>query len=691
KQDNATVFGDFLQGPPVGGGNPGIGSGKTHNISGGATYTLTSNMVLDSNVGWVRMNSGVEQSDIGQNKGLDILGIPGTNGNRSFEGGMPLFDISGYTGLGTTESYMPYFRSDDQMQAVLNLNWVKGSHNFRTGTDVYWQAMNHTQPEFDGTSQGARGGFDYGSGPTLLRGGPSGNNFNSFATFLLGLPTQIGRVNEVDAPFTTRNIAYSFYVRDQWQVKPKLTVSYGTRWEYFPVPTRAHRGLERYNPQTNMMEIGGVGSVPEDLGVKVSKTMFAPRLGMAYRFDEKTVLRAGYGVTNDPFALARPMRTNHPVLLNLLIQAPTSFGWTSRTADGIPAIANPDLGNGIIPIPGDVAAFTLPTEFNRGKIHSWNVSFQRELYLGFVGEAAYVATKQVDQLGYRELNWSPINGGQAGRQLAQAFGRRAQTRIVTPIGDSTYHALQTQLNRRFANGFQLGMNYTYSRSKGIAGAPDSDNLARIQIPEFYHLNYGISDLNRPHAFNVTNITELPFGPGRRWLNERGVVAALAGGWQVNNTISFFSGTPISVTASGASLNAPESAQRADLVGTPQIIGTGAAERGQRFSYFDPSAFAPVTEARFGTAPWNFLQGPGFWSWNFGLFREFRFLDSKTLQFRFEGFNILDSPRFNNPGSNVSNLQRNADGSIRSLNGFTEITSTSGGSERQLRLGLRFGF
>jgi len=686
-QDNATVFGDLMQGQPIGGGNPGIGSGKTHSVSGGLTYTLTSHLVLDAHIGWVRMNTGVEQTDIGENKGLDFLGIPGTNGTRPFEGGMPRFSVSGYAGWGTTETYMPYYRSDDQIQNVVNLNWVKGTHNIRLGTDIYYQAMNHTQPEFAGSSLGARGGFDFGGGPTQLRGGPSGSNFNSWGTYLLGLPTRLGKLNEFVAPYTTRNWHYSAYVRDQWQASQKLTVSYGTRWEYFPVPTRSDRGLERYNPLTNMMEIGGVGQVPEDLGVKVSKTMFAPRIGMAFRATPKTVFRAGYGLTNDPYALARPMRTNHPILLNLLESAPHSWAWVSPLAAGIPTVAPPDLGDGIIPVPGNVSVVTLPTDFERGYIHSWNAAVQRELGWGFVGEAAYVATKQINQLGFRELNWSPIGGGQAGRQLNMLYGRTAETRLVAPIGDSSYHSLQTRLERRFADGFQVGVNYTFSRAEGIAGAPNSDSDARIQIPEFYHLNHGLSDIDRPHSFHITNLTELPFGRGRRWVNGSGVLPLLVGGWQANNIISYFSGTPFSITASGASLNAPGNDQRADLVGTPTILG--GIGRGN--SYFNPLAFAPVTEARFGTAPWNMMRGSGYWSWDFGLFRDFEILNGRSLQFRFEAFNMLDTPRFNNPGSNVSNLQLNPDGSIRNLNGFSEITGTAGGSERLMRLGLRLGF
>ena len=415
--ENGTNFGHELQGQPLGSSNPGVGEGNTYNVSGGFTYTLTPTVLMDAHVGFVRMNTGVAQSDIGENKGLDVLGLPGTNGVHSYEGGTPLFDLATYGDIGTTDTFMPYYRSDDQYQMVFNMNWTKGTHNFRFGTDIYYQALNHTQPEISGgDSLGARGGFRYQAGTTSLRGGPTNNFYNAFASFLLGYPDRVGRLGLVE-PYTTRNWQYSLYVRDQWQASSKLTISYGTRWEYFPVPTRASRGLERYDVDTNLMMIGGVGSVPEDLGVEVSKTMFAPRVGATYRITPKTVVRAGFGITNDPYSLARPLRTNHPAVLNLIVDAPDSFGFAGRTADGIPAIPNVDLGNGVIPVPSPVTVFTLPDKFDRGVIQSWNAAFQRELSWGFVAEAAYVATRQKDQLGFKELNWSPIGGGQAGTAI----------------------------------------------------------------------------------------------------------------------------------------------------------------------------------------------------------------------------------------------------------------------------------
>ena len=158
------------------------------------------------------------------------------------------------------------------------------------------------------------------------------------------------------------------YIRDQWQPLAKVTILYGIRWEYFPIPTRAHRGLERYDVNTNTMMVGGVGDVPRISGVHVSKTLFAPRLGMTYRPTHQTVLRAGFGVTNDPYALARPLRTNHPGVLNLLLQAPNSLAFVSHLSDGIPAIPDPDLGNGIISVPAAITVLTLLNTFERGQI-----------------------------------------------------------------------------------------------------------------------------------------------------------------------------------------------------------------------------------------------------------------------------------------------------------------------------------
>lgn len=675
---NETIFGKALQGRAINSSNPGTGSGKTHNFSIGGVYTITPNLIFDANFGFVRMNAGVEQSDIEENRGLDFLGLPGTNGPNRFEGGFPLFDVTTYSDFGTTDTFMPYTRSDDQYQIVANVNWLRGAHNVRFGMDIYRQKMNHIQPEFlGGGSLGARGGFVFTNDVTRLNGGGAGTQYHGWASFLLGLPNRVGKLELDVAPYTTRNWQYSFYGRDQWQVNQKMTFSFGTRWEYFPVPLRADRGFERYNVNTNMMEIGCIGSVPCDLGVEVSKALFAPRVGLAYRITPSFVVRAGYGLTNDPYALARPLRTNHPVLLNLNVQAPNNFQFASRLEQGIPVVPPVSLGNGIIPIPGNVAAVTLPDKFDRGYVQSWNLSLQKEIGWGFVGEAAYVATRQVRQLGLIELNWAPIGTGNNGRQLRQRFGRDASTQLVAPVGGSSYHGLQTRLDRRFSDFYELKMNYTFSKSLNDSGLPDSDNTRRIAIPQFFHLDKSLSNFDRRHNFQLTNILELPFGRGRKYLSGANrAVSSVVSGWQVNNIVSWYSGVPFSVTADGGALNAPGSSQRADLIKSEVTINSDRRGPGQK--YFDTTAFAQPVGARFGTAAWNILRGPVVFQWDFGLFRQFQLTEKVNLQFRAESFNFTNTPQWGNPNGNVN------------ANNFGEISSVAA-TERQYRFALRLGF
>jgi hypothetical protein len=257
---------------------------------------------------------------------------------------------------------------------------------------------------------------------------------------------------------------------------------------------------------------------------------------------------------------------------------------------------------------------------------------------------------------------------------------------VAPVGDTSYHSLQARVQRRFADGYQFQANYTWSRSMGIAGNENSDGSPEISIPEYFHLNRALSSFDRTHALHILGIAEVPFGRGRRWLNNGGALAAIAGGWQVNSAISFYSGQPFTITSAGTSLNAPGSTQMADQV-KPEVEILKGIGRGN--PWFDPLAFAPVLEPRFGNAGFNTMRGPGYANWDLGVFRVIGLGSTRTIEIRFEAFNVLNTPHFNNPGSNVSSVQRNPDGTIRNLNGFAEVTSAYG--ERVMRLGLRLAF
>jgi len=158
---------------------------------------------------------------------------------------------------------------------------------------------------------------------------------------------------------------------------------------------------------------------------------------------------------------------------------------------------------------------------------------------------------------------------------------------------------------------------------------------------------------------------------------------------VNGAFSAYSGSPFSVSSSATSLNAPGSSQRADQV-LADVGYTGNINQ-----WFNPLAFAPVTTARFGTAGFDTMRGPGVVNVDASLFRSFKLAERMAAQFRLEALNLTNTPHFSNPGANASNLSLNADGTVRSLGGFTTITGTSAGSrltdERFLRFGLRITF
>ena len=213
----------------------------------------------------------------------------------------------------------------------------------------------------------------------------------------------------------------------------------------------------------------------------------------------------------------------------------------------------------------------------------------------------------------------------------------------------------------------------------------------IPQPEYWYLNKGDQANSNPHLLNVSVIYQLPFGSGGRFRNNSGIASRIAGGWQINGFFTARSGTPFTVTASTASLNAGS--------GTPQLadqvkktVETYGFSPGG--AYFDPTAFRPVTDVRFGNAGFNTLRGPGVANLDMSLFRTFAW-SRVNLQLRVEALNVTNTPHFANPASNIANLQLNPDGTVRNLNGFGVITSTNRlgrqYDEREWRIGVRLAF
>jgi hypothetical protein len=680
------LAGDQFDLGPAGGQGLGAVAGWGHTLvqlaTLGGTYLVSPTFVIDATAGFTRLAQPVVSLDYGTNFGLETLGIPGTNGPDIRQSGMPWFNVTGYEGFGNAVGWSPSFRYDNSWAYTANANWIKGAHDIRFGADIGRQDLNEWQPEIGG---GPRGEFIFTGGVSALSGGPSPNQYNAWADFLLGQPQQVAKTLQFYSPSSTRDWLTGFYVRDRWQATHSLTVTLGMRWEYYPIMTRAHSGIERYDSTTNQVLIGGLGGVPDNAGITTSKRLFAPRVGLAYRLGQRGVIRAGYGISIDPNIIGRPMKDVYPALVGQTYLGVNSFQPFGPLAQGIPLFNGPDISSGVIPLPLTATTTTLPKGlFNRGYIESFNFTVERQLPGDFVANAGYVGTRAIRQNTSININAAPPGGGVAGRPLDILFGRSVDTSYFLPFQTANYNALQTSLDRRFKDGLLVKVAYTWS--KAIAYNDDNGALF-FNYPTVISRDRAVTSFDRTQVLQAAVVEEVPFGPGKRWAPNRGVAQAVLKGWQINGILSSFTGLPFTVTASSASLNAPGNSQTANQV-SPQVQKLGTI--GPNSPFYNPLAFAPVTQVAFGNVGRNSMRGPGVVNFNFGIFRIFSLTERVKLQFRGEGLNAFNIPHFQNPGTNASNMSLNPDGSIRSLGGFMAITSALP-DQRQIRFGLRLSY
>ncbi|MDR3714286.1 MAG: TonB-dependent receptor, partial [Puia sp.] len=395
------------------GGQPGKGPDLIQMVVIDGTHTFTPHLLLDGDVGFTRLRVGAQASDLALGDyGTKVLGIPGTNYNGQYlYGGIPAFTFVSYAGLGNTTASNPFLFRDNQYAGNLNLSYTRGQHGFRFGGEYIHAATNHFQPQ-----QGSpRGTFNF-NGSVASASGTSGNNFTSFAEFLLGDPQSISKGVQSTNPIALRWSSYAFYAQDTWQLGTKLTVNYGTRYEYFTIPVHDHNGPFEYLPQVpttvtdsfgthtvGTVFIGGTGNTPASAFISNGRGMFVPRVGIDYRTDNKTVIRTGYGISVDPQNLLNA-RNTYPAQIALSQSGANSYVPTTNFTTGIPSITIPNLSTGEVPLPQNISTYVFPLNFRRGYIESWNLAVERVLPASFVADVAYVGTHAVRQIVNLNIN-----------------------------------------------------------------------------------------------------------------------------------------------------------------------------------------------------------------------------------------------------------------------------------------------
>ena len=694
------------------GGGTGITDDTAQTVTIGHTWTAKSNLVLTGHIGFTRMGEQNQTQDFGKAYGQSVLGLVNSNtpsGDVRYTG-MPGVQFNdNWTTLGTDQSWEPVQRNDWQLTVDENATWIKGKHTVVFGFDAAHNHMNHWQPEIVCCPRGNVLTSDYntfldyagdGSTPNFFdsTGAPIAFNpgpWNSIAAFNLGLSSEVQNGQQF-IKATNKDWQEALYVGDTFRITPKLTVDAGVRWEYFPLITRDGASkFEVYDTSTNQLYLGGLGNHDTHLGntpvgVSSSKKLFAPRFGLAYQFNDKTVIRTAYGITYDTLPLERPLRGFWPytigadnnVVLPGVSDTVTQFlpyatfnagtntvnniagspATSSGLANGVPLIQSPTgFESGVLTPPTNVTIGTLaPGQFTRGYVQFWNFTVERKLPGDTLLTAGYVGNHLTHEFNGRDANVASLGGGNDSTPLFAAFGRpqSSGTYLFNGYLDSHYNSLQVSLNRHVTNGLFLQGSYTYSKVIGYMNDEGWENGLAFNCTPNALMPQGCQSLNRhtlsfdhTHVLKMAFIYSLPFGAGQKFATS-GAASAVLGGWQMNGIVTGISGSPLYVSQGTNNLNTPGTSQSPDFVGGLTMTGgTGPGEQWFNTSAFRPVEFAANQPVRIGSAASrgeSWLRGPGLMQLDLSLFRTFKLTERFKLKVRAETLNFSNTPHWNNP-------------------------------------------
>ena len=673
------AFGGSKQGSPSGNGFSGTGTDTTYSTGVNYTRTWSNTLVMEARGG---MNYFHNEALSGGNglKTAEEVGIRGANiddwtsGMTSIDFGTNLSLSSPLVGFSGS---LPWDRSERTVQFATVFTKVHGNHTIKFGED-----FRHTRDFLQQTQDngGPRGQFQFRAPQTSIPADAAATAgfANAFASFLLDVPSLVQRDLKVTDP-GVRFWAFFTYVQDKWAVTPKLTIDLGLRHEYYTpfIGLADQGGLSNFDPATNTLQVAGYGNVGGSVGVQKYWKNLGPRAGASYRLNEKTVLRGGYGVSTLPFP-DNSYVYNYPVKQNNVFNSPNNFAAAGSMKNGFPDPVFVQVpSNGIIDaspaVLRNAGYFHVRPDMHEGSLHSFNVAFQRELPGRFSLDVAYVGNRGHDvQTRYNE-NAATVVGlpGNNGRPLFIPFGKSAD--VDTWTGTKTvYNSLQAKLDRRFYGGVLVTTSYTLGRGWSYV---NGDSNTVIATPADFERSWARTDQDRLHSLVESFLYQLPVGPDRRWLGD-GPLSQVLGGWQVSGIFSAQSGSPINITASAATLNAPGNTQRPDVTGTPAVLGG----IGSGNLWFDTSVFSSPAANTFGNAARNgVLDGPKYVNLDATLAKLFSIGHRVKGEIRADVFNVTNTPHFNNPNGTFL------------ASTFGQITSTMNVSERSMRFGFRMTF
>lgn len=377
-------------GGPRNGGFAGRGTLKTYSTALNYSRIFSPTFLMETRFGVMRYRNDAKNLDYGT-KATEELGIPGVNISE-FTSGLTSIQIDGFSSpmVGYAAS-LPWIYAETHFNVVNNWTKIVRQQTIKWGADI----RRYRDDEFNGEVFGVRGAFRFRDGVTARNGDPRTSFGNAFASFLLERPNQYGRDLPVIFP-TMRQTAVLSYVQDKWQVTRRLTLDLGLRHEaILPISAAQPSQLSNYNPFDNTLRVAGVGQVGMDLDVNAFYTYFGPRFGFAFRMNDKTVLRGGYGISILPNRYAL-YASNFPVSQTNSFNALNSFSAAGSMAGGLPPpIVYSVPSSGIIPNAPDLYYSYIGSDLKEGYVQSWNLTVQRALPAKFTLDAGYVGTQGI--------------------------------------------------------------------------------------------------------------------------------------------------------------------------------------------------------------------------------------------------------------------------------------------------------
>jgi hypothetical protein len=580
-----------------------------------------------------------------------------------------------------------------------DLTWTRGPHTFKAGVEYRRIQMNQDHPA-DGT-------ITFSTAENLAA------DAVRKASLTGALP-----VNEL------RKNDYIFYAQDQYKVRPNLTLNLGVHYTIFGLFTENNGLAEPFDFDT----CGPQGYCP--VGSSFGTQNYGdvdPRVGFAWSPGKstKTVVRGGFGLYHEDGQLDdQNLPAGNEVPSYSASSGSSSLSYCPPTTcqDQTTAVRTATGANAF----SAAGAAYKPSAEQRNRkdtyVEQWSFAVQRELPANFVSTISYLGSHGVHLLEQGETNLLAYNAstdtyGPQTQYPDCAWNASAPPGSCTTgfqwrgsVGMSTYNGLSASLRRPFSNGLLVAANYTWSHEidNGSNGSGDGDEIQpQNQACQRCDIASGAWDAR--HVINGNAVYQLPFGLGKRMLNQRGIASTVAGNWEVTTTALARTGFPVNVLTT---LNGPDGNQ----AGTqrPLLTGQPLTPPGGRTiaQWFNPAAFElPALDSAgnasvFGTAPRDLLSGPGTWQVDMGVGKKFSLGERGLIEFRGEFYNVFNHPQLGQPGATCEgNGSASGPTPCESGTTFGQITNTinlntaivspitpvGSGTPREIQLALRFEF